>query len=96
MNLVALLVELRNALEDEWESAHSEYCGGWPHPDVDPCMHPRPGVLDAVSGFLASEHEEVGTGSPVEESAVTRSVSKTSALQSEDRTPGSDLLGGPP
>jgi hypothetical protein len=55
MDVVALVAELRGALEDEWEVAHSEYCTNMPHKAGDRCLHPRPPVLDEATRYLGGD-----------------------------------------
>jgi hypothetical protein len=36
---------LRAELQNQWELNHSEFCGGWPHPNGKICCYPQPPIL---------------------------------------------------
>jgi hypothetical protein len=64
---LARLVRRRTAalaveLERQWEEAHFDHCGRWPHSEGQPCHWPRPDVLNSRVALAAigTGREEVG------------------------------------
>lgn len=49
--LEALKIEnasLRKALLEQWQEAHYDHCGSWPHDPGHLCRWPKPPILEAL------------------------------------------------